>query len=535
MKIIIAGNGKVGATLVRQLTAEGHDLTLIDTDKQVLEATVEEYDVMAVRGNCASMPVLQEAGVEEAELLIAVTNLDEVNLLCCMTAHGLNPKLHTIARIRNPEYTDQIYSMRNLFALSMTVNPEKQAAMEMERLIKFPGFLRRESFAKGKAEIVELRIDGKSKLKGVSLAEMYRIVKCRVLVCAVLRSGSAITPGGNFVLQEGDRVFVTAPTSNLAELLKNLGILTHRVRSVLIGGGGKISYYLAQLLEDDGIDVRILERDPQRCRELAAALPGTGVLLADACSRSQLEQLGLGKCDAFLSMTGTDEMNMITSLYAVSRQVPQVITKLGRVGSVSLADSLNLGSVICPRELSAALPKTGVLLADACSRSQLEQLGLGRCDAFLSMTGTDEMNMITSLYAVSRQVPQVITKLGRAGSVSLADSLNLGSVICPRELCSNEIVRYVRAMENQTGAAVSLHTIADGQAEAVEFLVDDTVENCGVPLKELKLRPGVLLATISHGQQVEIPGGDSVFRPGDTVVAVTTALGQLQSLGDIFA
>ena len=187
------------------------------------------------------------------------------------------------------------------------------------------------------------------------------------------------------------------------------------------------------------------------------------------------------------------------------------------------------------RELAAALPNCTVICGDCSDRTELENQGLLDCDAFLAMTGVDEMNMITSLYATGRGVGQVITKLGRSGSTDLADSLDLGSVICPRELCSGNIVRYVRAMENQTGAAVSVHTIADGKAEAVEFVVEECTRNCGVPLKELKLRSGVLLATIARGSRVEIPGGDSTLEPGDTVVVVTTGHEALQSLNDIFA
>ena len=452
MHIIIAGHGKVGVTLLQQLSQEGHDLTLIDMNRSVLDGAVTRHDVMAVQGNCAAQQVLLDAGVMDADLLIAVTGADEVNLLSCMTAHGLNPNLHTIARIRNPEYTQQSHQMRDLFALSMTVNEEAQAAKEMERLLKLPGFLRRDTFAKGKAEIVELRIDEKSKLNGISLIEMYRTIKCKVLVCAVLRNGTAITPGGHFVLKEGDRIFVTAPTSELAILLKNLGILTRRVRSCLIGGGGRISYYLAQLLEKDGIHVRIIEKNPERCRELAELLPSADILQGDFSARNELEDGGL-------------------------------------------------------------------LISDA----------------FLAMSGLDEMNIITALYATSRGVPQVITKLGHAGNYTLAGDLSIGSMICPRELCSNEIVRYVRAMENQTGAAISLHTIADGQVQAVEFAVEETTRNCGVALKDLKLKSNVLLATISKNGQVEIPNGASTIEPGDTVVVVTTRKDTLQNLNDIFA
>ena len=452
MNIIIAGDGKVGSTLVRQLSSEGHDLTLIDQNPAPLAASAAQYDVISVQGNCASMQVLLDAGVRDADLLIAVTGADEINLLCCLTAHGLNKKLHTIARIRDPEYIQQIHQMRSLFNLSFTVNPEKQAAVEIERLLKFPGFLKRETFAKGRTQIVELRIDEDSKLKDVSLLEMNHIIKCRVLVCAVLRSGNAVTPGGNFILREGDRIFVTAPTSTLAVLMKNLDILNKRVRSVIIGGGGKICYYLAKLLEKDGIRVRILEKDPARCRALA-------------------EQL----------------------------------------------------------------PQASIIQTDFTNRDELEENGLSTCDAFLSLAGIDELNMVTSLYATSRQVSQVITKLDRPGNSLLAGDLDIGSVICPRELCCNDIVRYVRAMDHQTGAAISVHSIAEGQAEAVEFLADDTTQNCGIPLKSLKLRANVLLASISRKGNAEVPGGESYIQPGDNVVVVTTARGSLKTLNDIFA
>ena len=452
MNIIIAGGGKVGKTLAKQLADEGHNLTIIDQNQRVLENTVELFDAMGVAGNCASMEVLKSAGVEEADLLIAVTDADELNLLSCMTAHGMNEKIHTIARIRNPEYTDQIMTMRNVFPLSMTVNPERQTAVEIERLLKYPGFLRRDAFAKGRAEIVELRIEKDSKLCNIPLMEMRNMVKSHVLVCAVLRSGTAIAPSGNFVLQEGDRIFVTAAHNELTKLLRSLDIMPRRVRRVLLCGGGRVSFYLASMLEKSGIDVYLLEKNPERCVELAELLPDTDVILGD-CS----------------------------------------------------------------------------------SQAVLDSQGIDQCDAVVALTGLDETNMIISLYAASRGVRQVITKLSRAESNSIADAFSLGSRISPRELSCNDIVRYVRAMENQTGAAVSVHTIADGQVEAMEFLVDASTRNCGVPLKEMKLKSGVLLAGIIHGTRNQIPGGDSCFQPGDTVIVVTSGRGKLQSINDIFA
>ena len=452
MNIIIAGDGKVGSTLTRLLSAEGHDVTLIDSNYKVLENSLEQYDVMAIHGNCASMDILLQAGVKDADLLIAVTNMDEVNLLCCTTSHGLNPKLHTIARIRNPEYTEQIYTMRSTFGLSMAINPEKQAAREIERLLKYPGFLKRDSFAKGRTEIVELRISADSKLCNVALSDMNSIVKCRVLVCAVLRSGTAIAPKGNFILREGDRIFVTAPTQNLTTLLKNLGIITRRVRRVILCGGGRVSYYLASMLEKHGISIQLVEQNYERCRELATLLPETNVVHGDSTDQTLLDSEGLSEADAMVSLTGLDELNMIISLYGQSKGVPQVITKLSRM---------------------------------------------------------ENRNVI--------------------------DALSLGSVVCPKELCCNTIARYVRAMQNQSGAAISVHTIADGQAEAVEFLVDANTRNCGKPLKDLKLKPNVLIASITHGAETEVPHGNSVFNEGDSLVVVTSGRGVLQQLNDIFA
>ena len=438
MKIIIAGDGKMGATLTRQLSAEGDELTLIDSNPKVLESSEERYDVMVVQGNCASMDVLEQAGAREADLLIAMAGADEINLLCCMTAHSLNPKIHTIARVRNPEYTDQIYAMREMFALSMTVNPEKQAAAEIARLLRYPGFLKRDTFAKSRVEIVELRIEENSKLCNVALNDMNGIVKCKILVCAVLRNGKAIMPGGDFVLKKGDRIFVTASTETLTVLLKNLGVITHKVKRVILCGGGRASYYLAKQLQRSGIRVQLIERDLERCNQLAAILPDTCIIHGDASSQFLLESEGISDCDAIVTMTGLDELNMVISLYGTSCGVPQVITKLGRMDNANI-----LGN------------------------------------------------------------------------------LALGSVISPKELCCNIIVRYVRAMKNQTGAALTVHSIADGQAEAVEFLADDSTLHCGEPLKNLRLKKGVLVVCITRGARQEIPNGDSSFERGDTLIIVT--------------
>lgn len=451
MKIIIAGDGKVGSTLTRELAAEGHDITLIDAKAEVLELSEERYDVMIVQGNCASMATLSQAGVQDAELLIAMTGADEVNLLCCTTAHGMNPKLHTIARIRNPEYTDQIHKMRNLFGLSMVVNPEGQAAIEMMRLIKYPGFLKRDTFAKGRVEIVELRIREDSKLCNASLYDLGNIVKCKILVCAVLRNSKAIIPDGNFTLQAGDRIFVTAAVRELTLFLKNIGIITHKAKRVILCGGGRLSYYLAQLLVKDGIMVEIIEQDYDRCLSLANQLPEVTVVHGDASNEFLLE-------------------------------------------SERVAD----------------------------------------CDVLVTLTGVDEMNIIISLYGNNCNVPQIITKLGRLNNNSILDTLSIGSIISPKELCCNSILRYVRAVKNQIGAAQSIHMIADGQAEAIEFIVDENTLHQGKPLKELKIKKNIRIVSITKGAKYELPNGDSYFSKGNIVIIVTRRDEVIYQLNDIF-
>ncbi len=451
MKILIAGDGKVGASLTRELSEEGYDITLIDAKQHVLNRSIERYDVMAIQGNCASMEILEEAGVRDADLLIAATSADEVNLLCCLTAHTMNDKLHTIARIRNPEYTDQIVHLRDTFGLSLAVNPEKQAATEIEHLLKLPGFLKRDTFAKGRVELVELKVDENSRLKDTALVDLDKIAGSKVLVCVVVRKGKPFTPGGDFVIHQGDRLYVTAPTNNMTIFLKKLGIITHRVRRVMICGGSKVSYYLAKSLQKSGVQVEIIELNPDKCRDLAEQLPFATIVNGDASSQRLLESEGIRDYDALVTMTGMDEQNIIISMFGKS------------------------------------------------------------CD-----------------------IPLVVTKVGHLEHTEILENLPLGSMISPKQLCTATIVRYVRAMRNQTGAAITLHPIADGKAEALEFLVDERTKYCGIPLKDVPVRRNILIAGISHERETEIPAGDSTYDIGDTLIVVTSGEDVIYQLNDIF-
>ena len=298
---------------------------------------------------------------------------------------------------------------------------------------------------------MELRVSEDSKLCNVSLYDLGSIVKCKILVCVVLRNGKAIIPDGNFIMKSGDRIFVTAPPSELTIFLKNIGVITRRAKRVILCGGGRVSYYLAQLLLKDGIMVEIIEQDYERCRALANQLPEATVVHGDASSEALLEKEGIGDCDVFATLTGVDELNIVTSLYGNSRNVPQIITKLSRLGSNSVLDRLSLGSTIVPREL-----------------------------------------------------------------------------------CCNNIVRYVRAVKNQTGAAQAIHMIADGQAEAIEFIVDENTLHCGQPLKELRFKKNTRVVCITNGMKTEIPNGDSFFTKGNSVIVVTGGNDVIYQLNDIF-
>ena len=336
MQIIIVGDGKVGVALTEQLSSEGHDITVIDSNPKVLEQSLESYDVMVVHGNGASIGVLKEAGVEDAHLLIAATSRDETNLLTCIVAKKLGAK-HTIARVRNPEYAEQLVLMRDELGLSMTINPELAAAREIHHLLQFPSFLKRDSFAKGRVEIVEIHVGEDSKLAGIPLNRLYEIARVRVLVCVVERGGTVHIPDGSFTLQAGDNIYVTADSQDLAQLIKHLGIVKQKVRNAIIVGGSRIAYYLAMRCLHAGLGVKIIEQNHERCVEAAELLPSAVIIEADGSRQDILAAEGISSTDAVITLTNMDEENLIISMYASHIGVPKVITKVNRteyVGSL---------------------------------------------------------------------------------------------------------------------------------------------------------------------------------------------------------
>lgn len=451
MKILIAGAGKVGKSITDELSADGNDITMIDRNADVLNDVIEKYDVNTCEGNAASSIVLKEAGVEDADIFIAVADADEINLLACITARALNPKIHVIARIRNPEYAEQAYVLKDSFHLSLSINPEKQAAQEIAGLLKYPGFLKRERFEKARTEMVELRAESSSALADVKLTDLQKRINAQILISAIIRDGNVILPDGNTVIQSHDRLFITGRSSELQKMLKNIGVITKPVRHVLISGGGRIAFYLAQLLDDAHISTTIIEQDEDTCELLAGLLSNTTIVHGDASSHNVLENADIQSYDAFVSLTGIDEVNIITSLYA---------------------DVLN--------------------------------------------------------------IKHIITKLGRGEQSLLTDHLPLGSIVCPKDLVTMHIVRYVRAIQDKKGVAITIHKIADGRVEAIEFEVKEHDRYIGKPLKDIRMKKNILINSIRTGLETVIPNGNSAYHLGDTVVVLCKGDEVIHTLNDIF-
>lgn len=352
MKIIIVGCGKVGTTLAEQLNNEHHDIMLIDKNAGVINSITERIDVMGVVGNGAVYKVQMEAGIQETDLLIATTNSDELNMLCCLIAKKAG-NCHTIARIRNPEYDSEIRYIREELGLSMTINPEMAAAMEIARLLQFPSAIKIDTFAKGRIEILKFLVPDQSILDHMMVREVLTKLHCNVLICAIEHSNDVIIPSGQSVMMAGDKISFIASPSEANKFFKQAGIDNNTVKTAMLVGGGKITYYVAKLLENSKINVKILEQNLDRCKELSELLPRAMVIHGDASNQDLLLQEGIGQIDAFASLTGFDEENIMLSLYAASQSKAKLITKVNRIAFENVINSMNLGSVIYPKLITA--------------------------------------------------------------------------------------------------------------------------------------------------------------------------------------
>ncbi len=354
MKIIIVGCGKVGTTLAEQLNRENHDITLIDTNEEAIQNISDSADVMGVTGNGAVYQVQMEAGIQDADLLIATTNSDELNMLCCLIAKKAG-NCHTIARIRNPEYSSEIRYIREELNLSLAINPELAAAREIARLLRFPSAIKIEPFAKGRIELLKFLIPEHSLLNDMRVMDVVNCLKSNVLICVVERGNDVVIPDGNFVMKKGDKISFIASHQESADFFKKAGVDNNIVKSAMFMGGGKLTHYLCRLLEDTKIKIKIIERDEERCRQLSELLPKAMIIHGDGTDEQLLLEEGIRQTEAFASLTGFDEENIMLSLYASSQSKAKLITKVNKIAFENVINSLNLGSLIQPKMLTAEI------------------------------------------------------------------------------------------------------------------------------------------------------------------------------------
>lgn len=373
LNILIIGCGKVGRTLVDQLCQEGHDITVIDKNAKRIEELTNLYDVMGVCGNGASFSVQKEAGIQDADLVIAVTESDELNLLCCTVAKQVTD-CSAIARVRTPDYNDDIGYLREKLGLARIINPELEAAKEVARILYLPAALEVNSFAHDQAEIVTIKIPEGNILNDLKIMDLGKHIKHNILISSVKRAGEVYIPSGAFQLKSGDVVSFVGARKNCALFLKAIGFDTHRVHDTMIVGGGKSSYYLADQLLRAGISVKIIESNAKRCEELSTLLPEAIIINGDGTDEALLREEGLETAESFVPLTGIDEENIMLTLHA--RQVSQakVITKLNRITFKNVIDELDLGSVIYPKYITSEKILAYVRAKQASKDSNIETL-----------------------------------------------------------------------------------------------------------------------------------------------------------------
>ena len=450
MKIIIVGCGKIGTTIISSLVNEGHDVVAIDENPSVIAEISDIYDVMCVCGNGADCDTLTEAQVESAELFVAVAGSDELNMLSCFLAKRMGAG-HTIARIRNPNYNDkELGFMRQQLDLTVSINPELLAAQELFNILQLPSAVNIETFSNRNFEMVEIILKDDSPLNGETLAELRKKYQAKFLITTVGRGDDVFIPDGSFELKGGDRVGLSASRNEVEKLLRLIGERKKRARNIIILGASRTAYYLAKLLLNAGNSVKIIDKDPERCELFGKLLPNAVIILGDGADQDILLEEGLASTDAFVSLTGMDEENILISFFAKSLNVPTVISKVNR------------------NELA-----------------------------------------------------------------TMAEKLGLDCIISPKRIISDVLSRYARALENSLGSNVeTLYKIMDGKAEALEFNVQSDFKYLNIPLKDMRLKPNILIAGILRSRKALIPSGDDMILPSDRVVVIAGGH-RLNDLSDI--
>lgn len=440
MKVVVIGDGKVGRTIVEHTCQEGHEVVVIDRKNDNIQQVVDQFDVMGISGNGASYDIQKDAGVGTADLVVAATSGDETNILSCLIAKKLGAK-STIARVRSHEYNNQLNILKSDLGINMIINPEKESANEIVKILDFPQAIRIDSFARGQVDLIELFIPENSPLVGESLLSIYQKYQLKVLICSVQRNEEIHIPGGSFVIQAKDKIHITANSkTTLNQFLNKSGLIRNKVKSVMIIGASKLVTYLGQELLKHKYQVKIIEKDYQRCLELSQLMPNATIIHGDGSDNELLLEEGINYSDA----------------------------------------------VVCS-------------------------------------TGNDEQNIIISMYANKQNVKKIITKINKSTLVGLMETIDMASVISPKEITASKIVSYIRAVNNSRGSNVNtLYKLVNNKVEALEFTAKENKKLIGVEFRNLKLKENTLIAAIIRNGEVIIPSGADSIQVNDNVIVVTT-------------
>lgn len=352
MHIVIIGLGSIGQTILKNLSSERHELTLIDENKEKIEQLIEKYDVQGVVGNGACMDIQKEAGVNEADLVIVLTRSDELNILACLVAKKIGAK-NTVARVRNPDYRKQISKMKDDLGIAIVVNPERETAKEIFGLIDLPSIVQIEHFAKGKVSLVEIIAEKGCTLIGETLISLGKKLTAKVLICAVQRGDEVYIPSGNFQIQEGDKIHFTSDADTLGDFLTEVNLFKSPFKNIMIVGGSRIGYYLAHTLSNKKYNVKLIESNPDTADELAELLPNITVICGNGTQHDLLIEEGIESMDVFVALTDIDEENMIVSMFANKKKVKKSITKIKSEDLYSMLDELGIQNNVSPKHIVA--------------------------------------------------------------------------------------------------------------------------------------------------------------------------------------
>lgn len=352
MNIIIIGCGRVGRTLAKKLNEDGNAVTVIDNDAEKVKRVTDRYDVMGIVGNGATHTVQEEAGIASADLMIAVTASDELNLLCCLVAKKASD-CQTIARVKNPDYSVETPYLKDELGLAMVINPEYEAAEEIARVLRFPSALKIEPFAKGKAELIKFKLPKGNEIIGMSVKEVVMKYNSDLLICTIEREDEAYIANGDFVFEEKDVISIMATPKNAYDFFANIKCKGHSVKNALIVGGGVITHYLCQILEKSSISLTIIEKDMKRCETLSTQWPKAKVIHGDGTDHDLLIEEGVEGVGAFVALSDSDEENVLMSLFARGEGCEKTVTKINRTDYDGLISRLELDASICPRIMTS--------------------------------------------------------------------------------------------------------------------------------------------------------------------------------------